>query len=78
MMEVIDIVNKLIGPIEPVGETHVDDGRYENLQQMLKLMQALHMQIDEIAHENKGRQEYSMSRAGKLADAYLDWLGIEE
>ena len=31
-MEIIDIVRKLTGLIEPVGETHTDDKRFENLQ----------------------------------------------
>ena len=75
-MEIIDIVRKLTGPIDPVGETHTDDKRFENLQARLELMRELHKEIDEVATYNKGRQEYSMSRAGKECDKYLDWLGI--
>ena len=73
-----DIVMKLTGQIEPVGETHTDDKRFENLQILLKLMCKLHVEIDRIATENKDRQECSMARAGKLCNEYLDWLGIPD
>ena len=76
-MEIIDVVNKLIGPIEPIGETHADNIRYENLENMIELMKSLHMRIDAIATDYKDRPEFSMNRAGKFADEYLDWLGIE-
>jgi len=76
-MELKDILRKLIGAIDPVGETHTDDKRFENLKVQIELMKELHMQIDAVATENKDRPEFSMSRAGKLADEYLDWLGIE-
>lgn len=77
-MEIIDIVKKLTGPIDPVGETHTDDKRFENLKVRLELMRELHKEIDEVATHNKGRQEFSMARAGKECDAYLDWLGIPD
>lgn len=75
-MELIDIVRKLTGVIDPVGETHTDDRRYENLKVRLALMRELHREVAEIAEYHKDRQEFSMSRAGKECDQYLDWLGI--
>lgn len=30
-MKMIDIVNKLIGPIQPVGDSNADEKRLENL-----------------------------------------------
>lgn len=77
-MEHIDIVNKLIGKIEPLGESDRDAIRYENILKMIELMKGLHMQIDKIAYKNKNRQEASMNAIGKEADKYLDWLGIKE
>ena len=76
-MTLFEIVLKLSGPIEPVGETHTDDARFNNLQVLLVLMRELHLEVDRIATENKNRQEFSMARAGKVCDEYLDWLGID-
>ena len=37
-MELIDIVNKLIGNIEPIGDTSVDEERFENLKSYCELI----------------------------------------
>lgn len=76
-MELIDIVRKLVGPIDPVGETNTDEARFENLKEMTKLVDRLVLDIDRII-PNKNRPEYSMTRAGKFADDFLTRLGIEE
>ena len=77
-MELFDIVLKLTGPIDPVGETHTDDARFENLKQVLELMKELHKKVDAIADANCDRGEYSMRRAGLECHEYLNWLGIPE
>lgn len=77
-MEVIDIVNRLIGEIKPVGESNEDKRRHENILKMIELMKELHMQMDTVAHRNKNRVEHSMKVIGEEADKYLDWLGIED
>lgn len=43
--EVADLVMKVIGEIEPVGETNTDDARYVHLQILLKTLDIL---IDEV------------------------------
>ena len=75
-MSLFSIVLKLTGPVAPVGETQTDDARFENLQQLLGLMAKLHGLVDDIATQNKDRHEFSMSRAGKKCDEYLNYLGI--
>ena len=40
-MEVYDVVKKLIGPIEPVGESHTDEKRFENLKALTELVDSL-------------------------------------
>lgn len=77
-MNYLEIVNRLIGKIEPIGETNVDNIRLENIKNMIELMKDLHIQIDNIAYYNKDRHEHSMKEIGKLANDYLDWLGIKE
>jgi hypothetical protein len=74
-----EIVNKLIGKITPVGETNTDDGRFENLKQMCKLVEDLVTQIDEVAYTYKDRHEYSMKRASDLSSDFLsNKLGIAD
>jgi hypothetical protein len=60
------IVNKLIGPIEPVGETTTDERRYENLKAQCELVEHLILDI-----------QYVAKRAGEYADKFLtNTIGI--
>jgi len=67
-----DVIMKLIGPINPVGETNIDNERFENLKAMTELVDQLLDDIDQVSHNNKKRQEASMKKAGKFADNWLD------
>lgn len=62
--EVADIVFKIVGEIEPVGETHTDDARFNHLQTLLNTLDIL---IDEVTFvlPCENRYEYSMQRAGQ-------------
>jgi len=73
-----EIVKKLIGPIEPVGETNEDGRRFENLEAMTELFNNLLADIAEVARFNKDRVEYSMNKAGKHAQSSLAVHGIED
>lgn len=74
-----EIVNKIIGPIGPVGETNQDERRFENLKNMCVLVDELVQQIDNVACYNKDRVEYSMKQAGEYAFKFLKKdLGITE
>lgn len=33
-MDIYEVVTKLVGPIDPAGETHTDKKRFENLKVM--------------------------------------------
>jgi hypothetical protein len=71
------VVNKLIGPIEPVGETTTDEKRYENLKAQCELVEQLILDIQYVAKNNKDRHEHSMKRAGEYADRFLtNTIGI--
>ena len=77
-MDVHEVVMKLVGPVEPVGETHTDDIRFENLKQLCDLVEELVDEINRVC-PNKNRCEYSMKRSGEFAHAFLyKRLGIEE
>lgn len=62
--EVADIVFKIVGEIEPVGETNTDNVRFSNLQTLHNTLDIL---IDEVTFvlPCEDRYEYSMRRAGK-------------
>lgn len=70
-MELYDVVMKLIGEIEPVGETHEDNHRFENLKNLTELVDRLLGDIQDVADTNVGRVEFSLSRAGKMCENFL-------
>ena len=72
-MDMYQIVKKLIGKIEPIGETSEDDKRFENLKAMTELIEKLLIDIQYVAEE-KNRHEYSRSRAGKFATTFLFYI----
>jgi hypothetical protein len=69
-MDYYDIIKKLIGNIEPVGESNQDELRYHNLGETIELVDKLITDISRAAM-NFDRPEYSMSRIGKRAKEYL-------
>lgn len=76
-MDVHEVVKKLIGPIQPVGSSNVDDKRFENLKAMTELVDKLLKDIDAVIY-HKYCVAYTMKRAGKHADEFFTKLGIEE
>ncbi len=66
-----EIIKKLVGPIEPIGETNEDDRRYENLKTMITLVDSLLFDIDMVSIESD-RIEYSMKRAGEKAKKFME------
>ena len=76
-MELIDVVRKLVGPIEPVGDSRIDHDRFENLQTMTKLVDKLLGDIDRII-PCKDSHEASVKKAGMHADAFFEQVGIKE
>lgn len=69
-MELYDIVMKLTGPVDPIGDSRVDAERQENLKVLLDLTDRLLTKIDEVATDNKDRVEWSMKQAGQLCDKW--------
>jgi len=76
-MDVYEVATKLIGPVRPVGETNIDNERFDNLKVMTELVDRLLKDIDDVASW-KGRAEFSMNRAGKYADDFYTRIGIIE
>lgn len=73
-----DIVKKLIGRINPVGETNTDNERFENLQAMTDLVESLLLDIHAVAVNNIGSHEFSVKRAADFAQKFLaNRIGVE-
>lgn len=68
-----EIVQKLIGDIHPCGQNHIDEKRFENLEHTIALAENLIQRIALIA-PCKDLPEHSMSKAGKLAQEFIDGL----
>ena len=77
-MELYDIVMKLTGPVDPIGDSRIDADRMENLKALLDLTDRLLTKIDKVATDNKDRVEWSMKQAGELCDKWQDNEGIRE
>lgn len=77
-MELKDVVRKLIGPVDPVGDSNIDRERLKNLMELTTLVDFLVGDIDLIASENTDRVEHSMKTAGIHCSEFLDDLGIEK
>jgi hypothetical protein len=68
--EVYDVVKKLIGEVQPVGDSSADEFRMRNLKVMTDLVERLLADIVRVALQ-AGRQESSVRQAGKFAERVL-------
>ena len=75
-MNIAEIVMKLTGPIEPVGESIDDAQRLENLDTLTKAVDALIREIGYAAMNNT-RHEASMRRIGNRATTWLAGTSCE-
>ena len=78
MIDIHEVAKKLIGQINPIGETNTDDKRFENLKVMTDLIDKLLQDICEIEFSYKHNQEYSMKRACDFAREFLDKTGLSQ
>jgi fructose-1,6-bisphosphatase/sedoheptulose 1,7-bisphosphatase-like protein len=73
-----EIVKKIIGDIQPSGDSRTDIERFENLKAMCKLVDDLVTEIDHVT-VYKSRHEHSMNEMGNYASKFLTkTLGIVE
>ena len=76
MMDIHEVVMKLIGDISPIGETNEDNKRFENLKIMADLVDALLTDMDEIVFRKSNNQEYSIKRSVDFVIDFMDEIGI--
>jgi len=75
--EILKLLNILIGNIKPIGDSATDKCAKENLELLISVEKEIHLKIDEVS--SMQNFEYaSIKEVAKVANDYLDWLGIEE
>lgn len=75
-MEIYDVVKKLIGDIEPVGASHIDGERFENLKNMTRLMRELLTDIECVRYDNSSMHEDSIRKAVDHIKQFYDDIGL--
>ena len=76
-MDLEDIVMKLNGPVDPVGDSNTDAKRLTNLKSLCELVDRLVYHIDMVASD-PGEHMDSVLSMKKYANKFLDELGIVE
>lgn len=77
-MELIDIVNKLVGRIEPIGDTFVDEERFENLKAYCELINEMVKRVDDVVCNNWGSRLASVKKTNDyISDFLTNTLKIE-
>ncbi len=75
-IDIYEVVKKLTGPITPVGESHTDDKRYENLKELTDLTEKLITDIVEIERDYRHNHQHSMKRASSFCKNFLEDNGL--
>jgi hypothetical protein len=72
---IIEVVRKLIGGVDAIGETNHDNRAYENLNVMIDVCNAL---LDDIyiASKTKDCPQYSMKQIGGHAYRFIEDLKV--
>lgn len=68
---VYEVICKLVGPIDPVGETHTDNKRLENLKTMTRVLDHLLDDVLWVSAHHADSKLCSMKESGQLAQKFL-------
>jgi hypothetical protein len=63
---ICEVIDKLIGKIEPIGVEHIDDKRYKNLQNFIIILDTMIYNLISCAGA-KDNDQHSMERTGTRA-----------
>lgn len=74
-MDIPEIVKKLIGSIEPLGDSQIDEKRYENLIEHVYLISDL---IESLIFVSKYKDSYEASVKQLGARAYAELLELRD
>lgn len=77
-MDEYEVVCKLIGPIDPVGDVHKDSERLVNLKKFVLLADKMLGKIDSVAYGHNDYHLHSCNEIRIYCREYLDRIGIEQ
>lgn len=75
--EILKLISVLIGNIKPIGDSSSDETVKNNLKLLISIMKELQLQIDEVAYMRNSPYA-SIKETAKIADAYLDWIYLDD
>lgn len=70
-MTTVDVVKKLVGPINPIGDSGEDARRYENIVHMSKVIEELVREMEYVVHSNRHAYEGSVRKSADFAEKFL-------
>ncbi len=73
-MDITEVVKKLIGNINPIGESNTDGKRLQNLEAMCIVCDNLTSEINEMVQRNKHSKEHSIKEAVRMGSKFLEDL----
>ena len=73
---VLEVIQKLIGNINPVADSAIDKKRFENLKLFIEVFDEMHTMIDDISYNWKERQYASVKPFVLACDKQLEKMGI--
>lgn len=73
---VYEVIEKLIGPIDPEGDSAIDAKRLVSMEAFIEIFNMMHLKIDTIAYEYKNSKQASIKRIVDVCNKHLDSMGI--
>ena len=70
-VNIYELINNLIGNIDPIGESNEDEKRFDNLKEYTELIDKLMVNVRDVARSHE-HHAFSIQRSGKHARAFLD------
>lgn len=76
--QIFEVITKLIGQVNPYGDSAIDKVRFENMETFIKVFDKMHDVIDEVAYKYKDSKLCSIKKIADLCNDHLTKIGIVE
>lgn len=70
--QISKVVLDLIGNVNPVGSTHIDEKRLKNLEVLGQVFYYLFETLSNVEYNNRNKVEYSMKHASDTAKKFIN------
>lgn len=75
---IFEVINKLIGYIEPAADSSIDAVRFNNMKTFIEVFRKMHHVIDDIAYRHENSTYASAKKIGMLCSKQIDSMEIVE